>query len=79
MAAQELNVSVVVISFNQLELLQRLINQLLNQECQDIAYQIIVVDDSSTDGTAKWLRQIADKRVTYRIQESNVAEVRLEM
>jgi glycosyltransferase involved in cell wall biosynthesis len=50
--------SVVVISWNQVGFLKRLVNQLIDQDCPRDRYEIIVVDDGSTDGSREWLRSL---------------------
>jgi glycosyltransferase involved in cell wall biosynthesis len=52
---RQLTLSVVVISWNQLSYLQNLIPQLLNQTLDKSRYEILVVDDGSTDGTREWI------------------------
>ena len=58
MAERELTLSVVVISWNQLDFLKRLVGQLLEQDYPRDLYEIIVVDDGSTDGSREWLRSL---------------------
>lgn len=47
-------VSVVIPTFNRLRYLRQALNSIAGQTFRD--YEIIVVDDASTDGTAAWLR-----------------------
>jgi glycosyltransferase involved in cell wall biosynthesis len=49
------SVSVVVSSFNQRLILQRLMPQLLAEKYPEDGYEIIVVDGGSNDGTRDWL------------------------
>ncbi len=63
MADRPLTLSVVVISFNQADFLRRLVGQLLEQDYDPTACEIIVVDDGSTDGSREWLRSQRDPRV----------------
>ncbi|MBL0060410.1 MAG: glycosyltransferase [bacterium] len=58
-----MTLSVVVISFNQLEFIKRLVSQLLNQDFQPNDYEIIVVECYSQDGSADWLKAQVDPRV----------------
>ncbi len=50
--------SVVVISWNQREFLQRLVGQLRDQDYPRDRYEIVVVDDGSTDGSREWLKSL---------------------
>lgn len=56
MSADSLKLSVVVLSFNQLSYLQKLIPQLLEQDLNPADYEIIIVDGGSTDGTHEWMK-----------------------
>lgn len=47
--------SVVIISWNQLAFLKRLVGQLLEQDYPTAYYEIIIVDDGSNDGSREWL------------------------
>ena len=64
-------VTVYIPTFNRLELLQRAIESVRNQTYKNL--EIIVVDDCSTDGTQKYLEQLAkeDSRVRYFLKEKN--------
>ncbi len=59
-------VSVIITTHNRREFVQEAIESVLKQDFSD--YEIIVVDDGSTDGTEKALR--ASKDVTYCFQEN---------
>jgi glycosyltransferase involved in cell wall biosynthesis len=63
MDPRQLTLSVVVISWNQLALLQRLLEQLLHQSFERSRYEIIIVDDGSTDGSREWLRSLPSDEV----------------
>jgi len=63
MDSRKLTLSVVVISWNQLALLQRLVEQLLNQSFERSRYEIMVVDDGSTDGSREWLQSVSSNDV----------------
>jgi len=78
MDTRRLTLSVVVISWNQLALLQRLVNQLLKQSFERGRYEIIVVDDGSTDGSREWLQSLpaADVRVVLGAKDRGRAASR---
>ena len=60
-----MSVSVVMLSFNQLDFLPRAIDSVLDQESVDL--QLIIVDPGSTDGSREFIRKIAkeDNRVIF--------------
>lgn len=64
-------VTVYIPTFNRLELLQRAVESVRNQTYKNL--EIIAVDDCSTDGTQKYLAQLAkeDSRVRYFLKEKN--------
>ncbi len=57
------HLSVVVISWNQADFLKRLVGQLLAQDYPRDRYEILVVDDGSTDGSREWLRSLPESSV----------------
>lgn len=64
-------VTVYMPTYNRVELLQRAVNSVLKQDYRNI--ELIVVDDSSADGTHEYLAKMADKdpRFKYFINEKN--------
>ena len=62
-----MNISVIIPTFNRRQTLDRAIDSILSQTYQP--YEIIVVDDGSTDGTADWLS--ANYSSLQIIQQSN--------
>lgn len=62
-------ISVVIPSYNRGELIADTIESVLAQDFQD--FEILVVDDGSTDNTADVVRNVGDSRVRY-IWQSNV-------
>jgi glycosyltransferase involved in cell wall biosynthesis len=62
-------VSVVIPVFNRAEAVQRAIASVLAQTCQD--FEIIVVDDGSTDATASVVAAMTDPRITLIRHERN--------
>jgi GT2 family glycosyltransferase len=71
MAERERTLSVVVISWNQREALKRLMTPLLNQDFPAAQYEIVVVDDGSSDGTREWLKDMHDVRVKAILGEKD--------
>jgi len=62
-------VSVVLPTYNRASLLRRSIDSVLEQTWQD--FELIVVDDGSTDGTRETVAGTPDPRVRYVARESN--------
>lgn len=58
-------ISVVVPTRNRLELLRKTIFSLQNQDYPKDAYEIIVVDDASCDGTDSFLAKLKEKNIRY--------------
>lgn len=69
MADKELTLSVVLISWNHLDFLKRLISQMLDQDFDPADYEVIVVDDGSEDGTQEWLKQQTDSRIIVLLSQ----------
>jgi len=53
--------SVIIPTYNRLELLKRAIDSVINQSFQE--FEIIVVDDCSSDDTWKWLQNIGNTKI----------------
>lgn len=62
--------SVIIATYNRAEMLKRAISSVLNQKFQ--SFEIIVVDDASTDDTELVVKQIADKRINYIKNKRNL-------
>lgn len=62
--------SIIIPTRNQLELLKQCIESILAYT--DEPYEIIVIDNASTDGTADYLKTIQSRNVRYRIFENNL-------
>ena len=63
------NVSVIIPTYNRASLLARSINSILRQTFQD--FEIIIVDDASTDNTQEVVSTIRDPRIRYLKHETN--------
>ena len=63
-------VSVVIPAYNQAEFLLETIQSVLNQTYQH--FEIIVVNDLSTDNTDDVMRQFTDPRIKYIVHEKNL-------
>ncbi|MEM6611256.1 MAG: glycosyltransferase family A protein [Cyanobacteria bacterium P01_C01_bin.72] len=61
-------VSVVIAAYNLMAYLPETIANVLQQTFSD--FEVIVVDDGSTDNTAQWIEQITDPRVRLISQEN---------
>jgi glycosyltransferase involved in cell wall biosynthesis len=62
-------VSVIIPTYNRESLITRSIQSVLNQSYQN--FEIIVIDDSSTDGTKGIVESFSDKRIRYIQLEDN--------
>ncbi len=62
-------VSVIMPTYNRAHTIQRAIKSILNQTYKD--FEIIIVDDASTDSTPEVIRNINDKRIRYLRHEKN--------
>jgi GT2 family glycosyltransferase len=60
--------SIVIPSYNQLQLLRNCINSII--EHTEVPYEIIVVDNASTDGTSAYLRKLGGL-VRFRTMDTN--------
>ncbi len=61
-------VSVVIPTHNRRDLLETTVGSALAQ--RDVEFEVIVVDDGSTDATPRWLAQIRDSRLRFVRRES---------
>ena len=66
-------VSVIIPTYNRAACLKLALASVLNQTYQN--FEIIVVDDASTDGTADVVRGFADARITYVRHDVNRGKV----
>jgi len=63
------SVSIVVTSFNQRQILQRLLPQLDSEEYPCEKLEIIVVDDGSSNGSREWLATLESARLRVILRE----------
>ena len=56
-------VSIIIPTYNQANFIDKAINSALKQTYQD--FEIIVIDDGSTDDTEEIMKGFKDKRVKY--------------
>lgn len=62
-------VSVIIPTFNRREVLPRAIDSVLNQTLKD--WELIIVDDASTDGTQDYLKKLNDQRIKCVFLDKN--------
>jgi glycosyltransferase involved in cell wall biosynthesis len=64
------DISVVLATYNRRDLLPRAIASVLAQS--DANFELLIVDDASTDGTADYLRSLNDPRIVIQVAENNL-------
>lgn len=69
------DVSIVILTFNSLGLLRDCVTS-LRASISETTYEIIVVDNGSSDGTANWLRAQGDIRSVFNVENRGVAPAR---
>lgn len=62
-------ISVIISTYNRSEKLKKAIQSVLDQSYQD--FEIIIVDDASTDNTEEVVKSFNDKRIKYKKRETN--------
>jgi len=68
-----MDISIVIVTYNYEKYIRECINSCLQQNCCNIKYEIIVIDDGSTDNTPNILNQIySDNLRFYRIANSGI-------
>ena len=66
-------VSVIIPTYNRLELLTLCLNSLINQPADPTTYELVVTDDGSTDGTSEYIKKLASSapcRINYLWHEN---------
>lgn len=56
-------ISVIISTYNRKALLQRAIDSVLNQSYQQ--FELIIIDDCSSDGTERMVKDLSDSRIRY--------------
>jgi len=62
-------ISVITLTYNRAKLLPRAINSVLNQTFSD--FELIVVNNASTDNTEEVIKNFNDKRIVYKKNKEN--------
>lgn len=62
-------ISVIISTFNRVDKLKRAIKSVLKQEFTD--FELIIVDDCSTDKTRKFLKTLKDERIKIILRDKN--------
>ena len=65
----ELFVSIIIPTYNRANLIKRAINSILNQSYTN--YEIIVVDDGSTDNTKEVIESFNEDKINYYVHKKN--------
>lgn len=61
--------SVVIATYNRLDRLQATMDSVLRQSFTD--FELLVMDDGSSDGTMEWIESVNDRRVVYSWAENS--------
>ena len=62
-------ISVIILTYNRSKLLPRAIKSVLNQKFSD--FELIIVNNASTDNTDEVIRSFSDKRIIYKKNKEN--------
>lgn len=60
--------SIIIPLYNKGSQIKKSIDSVLSQDCQD--FEIVVIDDGSTDGSSSFVHQYNDKRIRYFYKEN---------
>ena len=63
-------ISVIICTYNRADLLSKAIDSVLSQNYQD--FEIIIIDDASTDNTESLVKNFTDNRIKYYKNDSNL-------
>ena len=58
------DLSIIIINKNYLNYLKKCVNSCLNQ-ITNYKYEVILIDDGSTDGSIKFIKNIKDKKIKF--------------
>lgn len=70
MKTSESKVTAFIVTYNRIEYLKKAIHSVLNQTCRD--FELIVLDNCSTDETEEYVTSLNDERITYVRHEKNI-------
>jgi len=73
MSNRKVKYSFVLPVYNGLEYLETCIKTVISQSYED--YELVIVDDCSTDGTREYLRDLDDERIKVVYQEQNLGAI----
>lgn len=65
-------ISFIIPLFNHLAETEKMLSSLLTSLQVGLEYEIILVDDGSTDGTREWLQTVQDTRICVHLNERNL-------
>ena len=70
MKLSEVRITAFIVTYNRVEYLKKAIDSVLNQTCRD--FELIILDNCSTDGTEEYIKSLNDERITYIRHEKNI-------
>lgn len=69
-AAKKRPVSVIIPTYNRMGVLERSVQSVLSQTYTD--FELLIIDDASTDATEEYIRGLEDERIRYYRNEANI-------